>query len=124
MHESEATRNQGTAANETKGSNVISGYGSFASLLSGQSEGGAFLALGNGSGGGLDFGFGYGYGYGLEEMSIGYNLGGGGGGGGSEGEIPVMNGGGDTWRIGEMEGKSGDSLIWPGLEISMQSNDV
>lgn len=115
--------NQGTAANEMKGSNVISGYGSFVSLLAaGQSDGGAFLALGNGSGGGgLDFGFGYGYGYGLEEMSIGYNLG---GGGGSGGEVPVMDGGGDTWRIGEMEGKSGDSLIWPGLEISMQSNDV
>ncbi|CAA7048059.1 unnamed protein product [Microthlaspi erraticum] len=125
MHESEPTMKQGNAANEMKGSNVISGYGSFASLLAaGQSDGGAFLALGNGGGGGLDFGFGYGYGYGygLEEMSIGYSLGG--GGGGSGGEVPVIDGGGDTWRSGEMEGKSGDSLIWPGLEISMQSNDV
>ncbi|KAF8114107.1 hypothetical protein N665_0042s0029 [Sinapis alba] len=107
--------NQGTATLEAKGSNEISGYGSFASLLSGQSEGAAFLALGNGNGsGGLDYGFGFGYGYGLEEMSIGYL------GGGSGGEIPVV-GGGDTWQIGETEAKSGDSL-WPGLEISMQSN--
>ncbi|KAF3523512.1 hypothetical protein F2Q69_00046247 [Brassica cretica] len=105
--------NQGTVTNEAKNSHEISGYGSFASLLSGQSDGAAFLALGNGSAsGGLDYGFGYGYG--LEEMSIGYL------GGGSGGEIPVV-GGGDTWQIGEIEGKSGDSL-WPGLEISMQSN--
>ncbi|KAL1193058.1 Dof zinc finger protein DOF1.6 [Cardamine amara subsp. amara] len=114
--ESEET-NQGTnatiEASQGKGSNVISGYGSFGSLLAGQNEG-AFLALGNG-GGGLDYGFGFGYG--LEEMSIGYL-------GDSGGEIPVVDGGGDTWQIGEIEGKSGDSLIWPGLEISMQSNDV
>ncbi|CDY58082.1 BnaA10g28590D [Brassica napus] len=88
--------NQGTATNEAKGSHEISGYGSFASLGSG----------------GLDYGFGYGYG--LEELSIGYL------GGGSGVEIPVV-GGGDTWQIGEIEAKSGDSL-WPGLEISMQSN--
>ncbi|XP_010461565.1 PREDICTED: dof zinc finger protein DOF1.6-like [Camelina sativa] len=105
-----------TEASQTKGSSssVISGHGvgGFASLL----------GLGSGSGG-SDYEFGYSYGYGLEEMSIGY-LGGSTGGGG--GEIPVVDGGGDTWRLGEVEGKSGggDSLIWPGLEISMQSNDV
>ncbi|ESQ30835.1 hypothetical protein EUTSA_v10011762mg [Eutrema salsugineum] len=109
-HESEPVVKQGTAT--TEGSNVISGYGSFASLLGGQGEG-AFLALGNG----LDYGFGFGYG--LEEMSIGYL----GGGGGAGGEIPVVDGG-DTWQIGGTEGKSGDSLIWPGLEISIQGNDV
>ncbi|CAH8254821.1 unnamed protein product [Arabidopsis lyrata] len=107
------TTTKEAATNETKGSNVISGHGSFASLL----------GLGSGNGG-LDFGFGYGYGYGhghgLEDMSVGYL-------GDSSGvEIPVVDGGGgDTWQIGEIEGKSGgDSLIWPGLEISMQTNDV
>ncbi|AAD46020.1 Similar to gb/U82230 prolamin box binding factor (PBF) from Zea mays [Arabidopsis thaliana] len=96
-----------TEASQTKVTNLISGHGSFASLL----------GLGSGNGG-LDYGFGYGYG--LEEMSIGYL------GDSSVGEIPVVDGcGGDTWQIGEIEGKSGgDSLIWPGLEISMQTNDV
>ncbi|KFK29081.1 hypothetical protein AALP_AA7G086400 [Arabis alpina] len=87
-----------TATTETKGSDVISGNGneSFESLFGGQNEGGTFLALGSGTGVGLNYGFGFGYG--LEEMSI-----------------PVS----DTWKVGEMEGKGGDSLIWPGLEISM-----
>ncbi|CAL9217989.1 unnamed protein product [Arabidopsis halleri] len=103
------TTTKEAATSETKGNNVISGHGSFASLL----------GLGSGNGG-LDFGFGYGYGYGLEDMSVGYL------GDSSGGEIPVVDGGGgDTWQIGEIEGKSGgDSLIWPGLEISMQTNDV
>ncbi|CAN7054461.1 unnamed protein product [Brassica oleracea var. botrytis] len=103
---------QGTVTNEAKGSNLNSGHESFASLLSEQSYGAAFLALGSGSGG-LDYEFGYGYGYGLEDMSIGCL------GGGYGGEIPVV-GGGDTWQIGEIGGKSGDSLIWPGLDSKQQ----
>ncbi|KAF8109168.1 hypothetical protein N665_0102s0073 [Sinapis alba] len=103
---------QGTVTNEAKGSNLNSGHGSFTSLLSEQSDGAAFLALGSGSGsGGLDYEFGYGYG--LEDMSIGCL------GGGSGGEIPVVEGG-DTWQIGEIGGKSGDSLIWPGLDAKQQ----
>ncbi|KAJ4881749.1 Dof zinc finger protein DOF1.6 [Raphanus sativus] len=102
------TMSQGTVTNEAKGSTVNSGHGSFASLLSEPSDGAAFLALGSGSDG-LDYEFGYRYGYGLEDMSIGCL------GGGSGGEIPVVNGG-DTWQIGEIGGKSGDSLIWPGLD--------
>ncbi|XP_048593571.1 dof zinc finger protein DOF1.6-like [Brassica napus] len=62
------TMSQGTVTNEAKGSNLNSGHGSFASLLSEQSDGAAFLALGSGTGG-LDYEFGYGYG--LEDMSIG-----------------------------------------------------
>ncbi|KAF8084971.1 hypothetical protein N665_0691s0010 [Sinapis alba] len=90
--------NQGTVTNKAKGSNEISGVS---------------LTLGNGTGSdGLNYGFGHGYR--LEEMSVGYL------GGGSGGEIPVV-GGNDTWHIGEMEGKTGDSL-WPALEIFMQSN--
>ncbi|EOA36250.1 hypothetical protein CARUB_v10010283mg [Capsella rubella] len=100
-----------TEATQTKGggSNVNV---SFASLL----------GLGSGTGG-LDYEFGYGYGYGLEEMSIDYL---GLSSSTSGGEIPVVNGGGDTWQLGEVEGgkSGGDSMIWPGLEISMQSNDV
>ncbi|CAN7131445.1 unnamed protein product [Brassica rapa subsp. narinosa] len=109
---------EGTVTNEAKSSNLNSGHGSFASLLSEQSDGAAFLALGSGSGG-LDYEFGYGYGYGLEDMSIGCL------GGGSGGEIPVLPlircaSGGDTWQIGEIGGKSGDSLIWPGLDSKQQ----
>ncbi|KAF2588742.1 hypothetical protein F2Q70_00038285 [Brassica cretica] len=106
------TMSQGTVTNEAKASNLNSGHGSFASLLSEQSYGAAFLALGSGSGG-LDYEFGYGYGYGLEDMSIGCL------GGGYGGEILVV-GGGDTWQIGEIGGKSGDSLIWPGLDSKQQ----
>ncbi|CAF2106376.1 BnaC08g04350D [Brassica napus] len=84
---------QATVTNEAKGSNLYSGHESFASLLSEQSYGAAFLAL--------------------EDMSIGCL------GGGYGGEIPVV-GGGDTWQIGEIGGKSGDSLIWPGLDSKQQ----
>ncbi|KAG2314384.1 hypothetical protein Bca4012_065051 [Brassica carinata] len=108
------TMSQETFTNEAKGSTVNSGHGSFASLLSEQGDGAAFLALGSGSGGlDYEFGFGYGYGYGLEDTSIGCL------GGGSGGEIPVVDGG-DTWQIGEIGGKSGDSSIWPSLDAKQQ----
>ncbi|KAH0914247.1 hypothetical protein HID58_028693 [Brassica napus] len=87
------TMSQGTVTNEAKGSNLNSGHGSFASLLSEQSDGAAFLALGSGTGGCL--------------------------GGGSGRAIPVV-GGGDTWQIKEIGGKSGDSLIWPGFNSKQQ----
>ncbi|KAL0853849.1 hypothetical protein Bca101_059001 [Brassica carinata] len=99
------TMSQGTVTNEAKGSTVNSGH---------ESDGAAFLALGSGSGGlDYEFGFGYGYGYGLEDTSIGCL------GGGSGGEIPVVDGG-DTWQIGEIGGKSGDSSIWHGLDAKQQ----
>ncbi|XP_010539245.1 PREDICTED: dof zinc finger protein DOF1.6 [Tarenaya hassleriana] len=106
----------GDVAVEAKDGDFVSGYGSFASLLSGQSNDGTFLALGSGTG------LGHGFGYGFEEMGIGYP--GYFGGGGPTVPATVGSSGGDTWQVGEMEVNGGDSFVWPGLEISMHGNNV
>ncbi|XP_010530378.1 PREDICTED: dof zinc finger protein DOF1.6-like [Tarenaya hassleriana] len=84
----------GDMVEEVKEGDLVSGYGSFASLLSG---------------------------YGFDEMGFGYS-----GyfcGGGGEAVAPATVGG-DTWHVDEMEGNGTDSFVWPGLEISMQGNNV